>query len=106
MGDAAFRLRCVRTCVRHGACGIPTQEGALDAVQYHADQNLDELRGFWGKSLGIDGSVIKLLRKSNSNQLTGRTWRSRHGVLSIRVQDTSLRARMQTWIDRLRDEWQ
>jgi hypothetical protein len=55
---------------------------------------------------GEASSGIKLLRKSNSNQLTGRRWRSRHGVLSVRVQDTLLRARMQAWTDRLRDQWQ
>lgn len=41
------------------------------AVQYHADQDLDELRSYWGETLGIDGSVITVLRKSNSSQLKG-----------------------------------
>jgi hypothetical protein len=59
-----------------------------------------------GNTLDIKPSAIKLLRKSNSNQLSGRAWRSRHGVLSVRVQDTLLRARMQAWMDRLRAEWQ
>ena len=53
------------------------------AVQYHADQDLDDLRAFWGKTLGIDGAKIKMQRKSNSGQLAGRTWRSRYGVLSL-----------------------
>ncbi len=75
------------------------------SIQYHADQNLDELREFWGNTLGIDPDSIKLLRKSNSNHLTGRRWRSRHGVLSMRVHDTLLRAQMQAWMDRLRDQW-
>lgn len=76
------------------------------SIQYHADQDLNDLREFWGGTLGIDSSTIKLLRKSNSNQLIGRRWRSRHGVLNVRVQDTLLRARMQAWMDRLRDQWQ
>lgn len=74
-------------------------------IQYHADQDLEELRAFWGRTLDIEPSVIKLLRKSNSNQLTGRVWRSRHGVLQARVGDTLLRARLQAWMDRLRSEW-
>jgi hypothetical protein len=49
---------------------------------------------------------IKLLRKSNSNQLRGRQWRSRHGVLTVRAFDTLVRARLQAWMDRLRAEWQ
>jgi excisionase family DNA binding protein len=86
--------------------GRVTEKSPDFSVQYHADQDLNELRVFWGRTLAIDPEVIKLLRKSNSNQMTGRTWRSQHGVLTIRVQDTRLRARLQAWMDRLRDDWQ
>lgn len=48
-------------------------------IQYHADQDLDELRAFWGEVVRADSQEIKLQRKSNSNQLRGRTWRSVHG---------------------------
>ena len=75
------------------------------SIQYHADQDLDELRRFWGERLGIDGARITMQRKSNSNQLTGRTWRSEHGVLNLIVHDTYLRARMQAWMDCLRASW-
>jgi hypothetical protein len=75
------------------------------AIQDHADQDLDELRAFWGAILGIDGSTIRMQRKSNSGQLAGRTWRSAHGVLAVSVGDTLLRARLQAWIDRIRADW-
>lgn len=74
-------------------------------IQYHADQDLDELRAFWGEVVGVDPQEIKLQRKSNSNQMKGRTWRSVHGVLTARVNDTLLHARVQAWMDRIRDEW-
>jgi len=74
-------------------------------LQYHADQDTEELRRFWGRTLDIDGSTIHLVRKSNSGQLAGRRWRSRHGVLTVRVHDTLLRARLQAWIDSLQDQW-
>ncbi len=74
-------------------------------IQYHADQELDELRAFWGTTLGIDPSSIKLQRKSNSGQLEGRRWRCVNGVLTVSVGDTLLRARLQAWIDRIKDEW-
>lgn len=74
-------------------------------VQYHADQNLDEICAFWGDVLEIDGSKIALQRKSSSSQLKYRTWRSKHGVLTARISDTSLRARLQAWIDRIREDW-
>jgi hypothetical protein len=82
-----------------------TNHALTYSVQYHADQNLDEVCAYWGAVLGIDGSTIALQRKSNSNQLKHRTWRSKHGVLTVRVSDTLLRARLQAWIDRIRDDW-
>ena len=80
--------------------------GTLDyGVQYHADQDLEELRAFWGAALGILPEQVRMQRKSNSNQLAGRTWRSVHGVLSVRVGDTLLRAKLDGWMDRLRESW-
>jgi excisionase family DNA binding protein len=76
------------------------------SLQYHADQDPDELRKFWGTALGTEPDAIKLQRKSNSNQMAGRQWRSRHGVIAVRVPDTLLRARLQAWMDCLQAEWQ
>jgi hypothetical protein len=75
------------------------------SIQYHADQSLDALRTFWAAELGIYPSQIRFQRKSNSNRLTGRTWRSQYGVLTICCNDTYLRSRMQAWMERLRDQW-
>jgi hypothetical protein len=75
------------------------------ALQYHADQDLNELKRYWADVLGIDAADIRLQRKSNSNQLNGRTWRSEHGVLTVCSNDTYLRARLQAWMDRVRQEW-
>jgi hypothetical protein len=77
----------------------------LFSLRYHADQDLEEIPTFWGQSLGIDGSTISLQRKSNSGQLKGRSWPSVHGVLTVTTNDTYLRARLQAWIDRVRDDW-
>ena len=85
--------------------GRLTPKSPAFSLQYHADQNLDELRRFWGKTLGIDGTAIRMQRKSNSNQLTGRTWRSRHGVLEVVANDTLLRARLEAWMHLMRQTW-
>ena len=74
-------------------------------LQFHADQDLVELVRFWATTLDVDHADIKLQRKSNSNQLAGRTWRSRYGVLTVRSNDTLFRARLQAWMDRVREEW-
>ena len=74
-------------------------------VQYHADQDLTKLVTFWSGTLGIEPSAIRVQRKSNSNQLRGRTWRSEHGVLTVSTCDTQFHARLQAWMDRLRHAW-
>jgi predicted DNA-binding transcriptional regulator AlpA len=76
------------------------------SIQYHADQDLDELRRQWGRFMGIDGATIVMQRKSNSGELTGRTWRSEFGVLTVTVYDTALRSRLQAWIDHIKEhDW-
>ena len=75
------------------------------AIQYHADQRLNELTAYWSDILEITAEEIRLQRKSNSNGLAARTWRSKYGVMSVRVGDTRLRARLQGWIDHLESLW-
>jgi AcrR family transcriptional regulator len=74
-------------------------------VQYHADQNLEGLQAFWAAALDIEPNSVQLQRKSNSNRLSGRSWRSVNGVLAIRTSDTLFRARLQGWIDCLEALW-
>lgn len=75
------------------------------SVQYHEDQNLDELRHFWAAVLSVHPEEIRCQRKSNSGHLSGRSWRSRYGVLNVRVGDTYLRARLQGWMECLQEQW-
>ncbi len=74
-------------------------------LQFHADQDVIELVRFWAELLEVDHSEIKIQRKSNSRQLAHRTWRSQYGVLTVRSNDTLLRARVQAWMDRVRGDW-
>lgn len=75
------------------------------SFQHHADQDPAEVQSYWGAMLEIDPDSIRFQRKSNSGQMSGRRWRSRHGVLTVTVADTHLRSRLQAWIDRVHDEW-
>lgn len=75
------------------------------SFQHHADQSPRELCAFWGELLAVDPESIKFQRKSNSGQLAGRIWRSKYGVLQVRVSDTYLRARLDAWMDRVRADW-
>ena len=74
-------------------------------LQYHVDHDPEELKMFWGNYLGIESSQIKLIRKSNSNQLSGRQFRSVHGLLTIIACDTYFRARLQAWMDIVKSQW-
>lgn len=110
MGNRGMRkkYRLLRACAMTMAAAwlrSLTPKALTYSIQDHADQKLDELRRYWGEILGIDGLAIQLLRKSNSGQLNGRSWRSARGVMSITVNDTYLRARLQAWIDRVRADW-
>jgi hypothetical protein len=75
-------------------------------LQFHADQCPNQLRLFWGGELSAEPASIALQRKSNSNQLKGRNWRSRYGVLTARTNDTLFRARLEAWMDCLRASWE
>jgi transposase-like protein len=75
------------------------------SIQYHEDQELSSLVEFWASTLGIAARDIRAQRKSNSGRLTGRTWRSRYGVLTVTTCDTLLRARLQAWMDCVQSEW-
>jgi AcrR family transcriptional regulator len=88
----------------HWICRF-TQNKVTYTFQYHADQDPDELIRFWSTYLAVDPALFRHQRKSNSGQLNGRNWRSEHGVLTVRVGDTQLRARLQGWIDRVKEAW-
>jgi hypothetical protein len=75
------------------------------SIQYHADQDLADLRSFWGRTLEVDPDAIRFQRKSNSSQLRSRQWRCRYGVLAVRAHDTALRMRLQAWMHRLQASW-
>ena len=66
------------------------------SIQFHADQDLPELRTFSGAALAVEPGEIRAQRKPNSAQLKRRPWRSRHGVLSVTANDTYLTARLRS----------
>lgn len=66
-------------------------------IQYHADQDPDQLRSFWSAAANVDPRRIRVVRKSNSGQLAGRVWRSTRGVFTVIVYDTAFRSRVAGW---------
>lgn len=74
-------------------------------LQYHMDHDVDELRDYWATFMGISADEIKLMRKSNSGKMAKRKFRSEHGLLTISTSDTYFRARLQAWMDMVKQEW-
>jgi len=74
-------------------------------LQYHVDQDPEYLARFWAFRFGIEPSAVRLQRKSNSNGLAARRWRCRWGVMTLEVNDTQLRMRLEGWIVALRERW-
>ena len=75
------------------------------SLQIHADHDESEMQGFWSTQFNTQPDEIKIIRKSNSNQLSGRQFRSVHGVCTIRTGDTYFRARLQAWMDFIKSTW-
>ncbi|HEX3909703.1 MAG TPA: hypothetical protein VHW67_03240 [Solirubrobacteraceae bacterium] len=92
-------------------------------------QSLTTVRRFWGETIGVDERTIGVRRTPADRVLGagGRTVsrgspeaapavragarvqappRSRHGALTVTVEDTLLRARLQAWMQRTRESWQ
>lgn len=78
---------------------VATFKAKRDAAYEHGRV----LRWFWAAHVGVEPEAIRLQRKSNSNQLNGRSWRSVHGVRTVTASDTYLRARVQAWIAWVRE---
>jgi hypothetical protein len=97
--DPALVVLCTRW-IRHFA-----RNPVKFSVQYHADQDLREVTRFWSTQVGVPPQAIRRQRKSNSGQLGGRNWRSKHGVLTVTADDTMLRARLQGWMECLQGQW-
>jgi hypothetical protein len=74
-------------------------------LQHHVDQEVLALCEFWERELAIGSSELAVQLKSNSNELSVRTWRSRYGLVAVSTNDTALRARLQAWMDRVQEEW-
>ncbi|MBN8637576.1 MAG: hypothetical protein J0M07_19810 [Anaerolineae bacterium] len=74
-------------------------------LQYHTDHDVDELKNYWAGILGIEPAIISVMRKSNSNQLAGRKYRSVYGLLTVSTGDTQFRSRLQAWIDYIKAQW-
>lgn len=61
---------------------------------------LPKLRDFWADALGVHQDDIHFQEKK---QVSNR--RSQYGIVSVSVNDTTLRNRLQGWVDKVKSTW-
>jgi transposase-like protein len=82
-----------------------TDKSPLLSIQYEPGQSLTELRRFWGAIVGAEARTIRVHGEADRGGEHGPAGRPRHGVLTVAVDDTLLRARLQAWMRKTRDSW-
>jgi hypothetical protein len=97
-----------------------TDKAPFLSLQYRPGQSLRELRDFWGDAVGAEPRAIRAARGKSASaggDSTPSTRRGKgpsadeagggapHGLLTVAVEDSLLRARMQGWMHRARESW-
>lgn len=73
------------------------------SLQIHHDDNETKIIDFWATRLGVSHSEIKTyLRKEKK---TIRKGKLEYGILTFRVGDTKLRAKLQACLDQMKEQW-
>ena len=78
------------------------------SLRCQPDQSVSELRRYWSETVGEDAAAIHARRARDGNdELSLHQWSPLpvHGVLTVTVEDTLLRARLQAWMRRMREAW-
>jgi hypothetical protein len=82
-----------------------TDKSPSISVHCAADQSFSELRRFWSNTVGEEAAAIRARRAGEGDQLHRWSPPPLHGVLTITVDDSQLRARLQAWMCRTRESW-
>lgn len=85
--------------------GRLTSKAPFLLLQCGPGQSLKDLRRFWGETTGAEPRAIRVRRSaaraSDEQAVAGLP----HGLLTVGVDDTLLRARLQGWMHRARESW-
>jgi hypothetical protein len=82
-----------------------TDKSPALTVRYAREQSREELRRFWSEAVGEELESIRARRGSAEELQHAWSARPLHGVLTLTVDDSVLRARMQAWMRRARESW-
>jgi transposase-like protein len=82
-----------------------TDKAPFLSLRYAPGQSLNELRRFWGETTGTSPRAIRARGSSEGVPGEQPVPGPSHGLLTIGVDDTLLRARLQGWMHRARESW-
>jgi hypothetical protein len=82
-----------------------TDRSPAMSVHCSADQSFSELRRFWSDTVGEQTAAIRARSAGDGHQLHRWSPPPVHGVLTVTVDDSELRARLQAWMYRTRESW-
>lgn len=82
-----------------------TDKSPSISVHCRADQSPSELRRFWSETVGEEEAAIRARRAGDGDLLHRWSPLPVQGVLTVAVDDSQLRARLQAWMCRTRQGW-
>jgi len=82
-----------------------TDKAPLLLLQYGPGQSLKELRRFWSETTGAEPRAIRVRGTAEQEPGEQPAPGSPHGLLTVAVDDTLLRARLHGWMHRARESW-
>lgn len=83
-----------------------TDKAPFLSLRYGPGQSLRELRRFWGEVTGAEPRSIRVRGSCAEGPGEDPAPGPPHGRLTVAVEDTLLRARLQGWMHRARESWQ
>jgi hypothetical protein len=91
-----------------------TDKAPFLSLQCSGDQSTTDLRHFWSEAVGAEPRAIRVRDAMGSSRSGGAVddrapgdpvGDEQHGLLTVTVNDTLLRARLQAWMQRTRETW-
>jgi hypothetical protein len=75
-------------------------------LRLYEDHDFKKTLSFWSNLLSIKKEQIEVMKKNNNCKMKTRNWRNEWGILTIRVNDTYFRSRLQAYMDYLQKIWE
>jgi hypothetical protein len=75
-------------------------------LRVHEDHNIEETIKFWATYLNVNEKSINCTIKKNSCKMKTRNWRNEYGIITLRVNDTYFRVKLDVYMDHLRKQWE